>query len=168
MDDNSVLIEFFGRIDGHVADVLRDLQPEDLGVRPSAQANPVGWLVWHLTRVIDAQIADVAGTTQVWEVGEWAKGFGLEPDPANSGYGHTPDEVASVRPRDVAVLGGYYTRVSETTRDYLATLEPADLERVVDEAWDPPVTLGVRLVSIADDAIQHAGQAAYVKGLLGR
>ena len=30
------------------------------------------------------------------------------------------------------------------------------------------VTLGVRLVSIADDDIQHAGQAKYVRGLLER
>ena len=47
-------------------------------------------------------------------------------------------------------------------------LTQADLDRVVDERWDPPVTLGVRLVSVADDDIQHAGQAAFVRGLLGR
>ena len=39
-------------------------------------------------------------------------------------------------------------------------------DRVVDRTWDPPVTLGVRLVSILDDDTQHAGQAAYVRGLL--
>jgi hypothetical protein len=30
------------------------------------------------------------------------------------------------------------------------------------------VTMGVRLVSVADDCLQHAGQAAYVRGLLER
>ena len=45
-------------------------------------------------------------------------------------------------------------------------LTPADLDVVVDERWDPPVTMGVRLVSIADDCLQHVGQAAYVRGLL--
>ena len=49
----------------------------------------------------------------------------------------------------------------------LEGLSPADLDRIVDRRWDPPVTLGVRLVSIADDCLQHAGQAAYVRGLLG-
>ena len=44
----------------------------------------------------------------------------------------------------------------------LEGLAPDDLDRVVDRRWDPPVTLGVRLVSIADDSLQHAGQAAYV------
>ena len=32
---------------------------------------------------------------------------------------------------------------------------------------DPPVTLGVRLVSVVNDDTQHAGQASYVRGLLG-
>ena len=50
----------------------------------------------------------------------------------------------------------------------MAALTVESLDRIVDTRWDPPVTLGVRLVSIADDDIQHAGQAAYVKGLLQR
>jgi hypothetical protein len=49
----------------------------------------------------------------------------------------------------------------------LKDLTAPDLDRVVDRRWDPPVTLGVRLVSVADDSLQHAGQAAYVRGLLG-
>jgi len=165
MDD---LAELFSRISEHVAEILDGLGPDDLMWQPADGANPIGWLVWHLSRVIDAQIADVAGIDQVWVVGDWAKGFGLEPDPGNSGYGHSPEQVAAVRPRDTKVLGGYFTRVAEQAEDYLATLTDGDLDRVIDERWDPPVTLGVRLVSIVDDAIQHAGQAKYVKGLLNR
>ena len=50
---------------------------------------------------------------------------------------------------------------------FLATLTPEELDRIVDRRWDPPVTLGVRLVSIAEDGLQHMGQAVYVRGLLG-
>ncbi len=45
-------------------------------------------------------------------------------------------------------------------------MTPEDLDRVVDKRWNPPVTLGVRLVSILNDDVQHVGQAAYVRGLL--
>ncbi|MBS1847972.1 MAG: DinB family protein [Actinobacteria bacterium] len=168
MEPSALLIELFDRIDGHVRDVLGDLEPDDLNWTPGDDANPIGWLVWHLARVIDLQIADVAHTEQVWVTGDWARGFGLDPDPGNSGYGHSAVQVAQVQPRDVKILGAYFTRVSESTRDFLETVTPDDLDRIVDERWDPPVTLGVRLVSIADDAIQHAGQARYVKGLLSR
>lgn len=166
MQPIDVLTEYFGRVDDHVAEILDGLSPDDLTWRPAEGTNPIGWLVWHLARVIDAQIADVADMEQVWVTGDWAKGFGLDADPTNSGYGHSPEQVAAVGPRDTAALGGYYTRVSEQAHDYLATLTADDLDRVINEHWDPPVTLGVRLVSVADDAVQHAGQAKYVKGML--
>jgi hypothetical protein len=168
MDPTDVLDELFDRISEHVTEILDGLEPADLVWQPAEGTNPIGWLVWHLSRVIDAQIADVAGIDQVWVTGDWAKGFGLEPDPGNSGYGHSPAQVAAVRPRDAQVLGAYFTRVAEQAEDYLVTLSDDDLDRIVDERWDPPVTLGVRLVSIVDDAIQHAGQAKYVEGLLNR
>ena len=44
----------------------------------------------------------------------------------------------------------------------------ADLDRVVDERWDPPVTLAVRLVSVLADGLEHAGQAAYIRGVAER
>lgn len=166
MESDALITEVYARVSGHVAEILDGLTTADLTWRPAEGANPIAWLVWHLARVIDAQIADVADTDQVWVTGDWAKGFGLEPDPSDSGYGHSPEQVAAVRPRDVAILGGYVTRVLEQVEDHLASLTADDLDRVVDERWNPPVTLGVRLVSIADDAVQHAGQAKYVKGLL--
>ena len=53
-------------------------------------------------------------------------------------------------------------------RAYLGSLDGARLDDVIDDAWNPPVTLGVRLVSVADDSLQHAGQAAYLRGLIER
>ena len=104
----------------------------------------------------------------MWTDGPWAARFGLEPDPDNSGYGHDADDVLTVRPDSADALRDYYRAVRERTAAYLATLTPDDLDRIVDRRWDPPVTLGVRLISIADDEIQHAGQAGYVRGLLDR
>ena len=77
-------------------------------------------------------------------------------------------QVAEVRAESADALTGYYDAVRARTTQFLADIEPAGLDRVVDTRWDPPVTLGVRLVSIADDCIQHVGQAAYVRGLLDR
>ena len=89
-----------------------------------------------------------------------------EPDPSDSGYGHTPEQVAAVRPDSVEVLGEYFDAVSARTRGLLEEWTEEDLDRIVDERWDPPVSLGVRLISAADDDIQHAGQAKYLRGVL--
>jgi hypothetical protein len=128
--------------------------------------NPVGWLVWHLTRVQDHHVAELLESDQLWTSGDWAGRFALEPDPSNTGYGHSPEDVAAVRPDSAEALLGYFDAVQARTDDMLRGLSPADLDRVVDRRWDPPVTLGVRLVSIADDSLQHVGQAAYLRGLL--
>lgn len=66
------------------------------------------------------------------------------------------------------MLLDYHRAVVDRSLAYLRGLSAADLDRVVDENWDPPVTLGVRLVSVLDDDFQHAGQAAYVRGLILR
>lgn len=105
---------------------------------------------------------------QIWVQGDWARRFGLEPDASNTGYGHSPHQVSSVRPEDAGVLVRYHRAVDERTVAYLRGLRESDLDDVVDENWDPPVTLAVRLVSVADDCLQHVGQAGYVRGLLGR
>ncbi|GAA0596477.1 hypothetical protein GCM10010394_27550 [Streptomyces crystallinus] len=65
-------------------------------------------------------------------------------------------------------LAGYHEAVHAQTAGYLAGLDGKALARVVDTSWDPPVTLAVRLVSVVSDSLQHAGQAAYVRGVLSR
>lgn len=166
MDIREVLTDLFGRVDEHIEEILDGLDTESLTREPAPGTNPIGWLVWHIARVEDAQVAELLGEEQLWVTGPWAARFGLQPDPDNHGYGHTPADVAAVRPDGVDALRDYARAVRGRTDEYLATLTADDLDRVVDEAWDPPVTMGVRLISVADDQIQHAGAAAYVKGLL--
>ncbi|MEU5784410.1 mycothiol transferase [Micromonospora lupini] len=166
MDVSDLLTETYDRLPDLVRAAVDGLTPEQLRWAPSEGANPVGWLVWHLTRVQDHHVAELLDAEQIWVSGDWAGRFGLTADPDNTGYGHTPAQVAKVRPESAQALLDYYEAVAARTGSFLAGLRPADLDRVVDESWDPPVTLGVRLVSIADDDLQHAGQAAYVRGLV--
>jgi uncharacterized damage-inducible protein DinB len=163
-----VLVDAYGRIREVVEEVVDGLTPEELAFRPDSQANSIAWLVWHLTRVQDDHVADVAGAEQVWMSGGWAERFALPFDPGATGYGHSSTEVASVQVGDGRLLTGYHDAVHEQTVRYLDRITDADLDRVVDEFWNPPVTLRVRLVSVIADDLQHAGQAAYVRGLARR
>jgi hypothetical protein len=166
VDVNDLLTETYDRLPDLVRSAVDGLSAEQLRQAPTSGANPVGWLIWHLTRIQDHHVADLLDAEQIWVTGDWAGRVGLDPDPDDTGYGHTPDDVAAVRPRDAQVLIDYHGAVAARTREFLTGLTPAELDRIVDEAWDPPVTLGVRLVSIADDGLQHVSQAAYVRGLL--
>jgi DinB superfamily len=166
MDVRQVFEDTFVRVDENVRAVVDGLSADQLAWAPSPGANPIGWLVWHLARVQDSHVTELLGGDEVWASGEWSARFGLEPDPDNTGYGHTADDVATVRADGPDALTGYYDAVRARTTELLATLDPVALDRIVDRRWDPPVTLGVRLGSIADDCAQHVGQAAYVRGLL--
>jgi uncharacterized damage-inducible protein DinB len=161
-----ILIDGFSRIREEVHATVDGLPPDDLNARPDETANSISWLVWHLTRVQDDHVADAAGTEQVWLTEDWGKRFGLDLPRRDTGYGHTSAKVARVRVESGDLLLGYYDAVHERTLAYLGGLAAQDFERVVDERWDPPVTLGVRLVSVLSDDLQHVGQAAYVRGLV--
>jgi Protein of unknown function (DUF664) len=168
MDTAALLLDLYGRTPPIVAEATEGLDRDQLAWAPVPGANSIAWLVWHLTRVQDHHVSELLHEEQIWTTGEWAPQCGLAPDPHNTGYGHGPDDVAAVRPDSPGVLIGYLDEVDARTRRMLEGLREADLDRIVDDRWDPPVTLGVRLISIADDCLQHAGQAAYLRGLVGR
>ncbi len=164
---NEILADAFARVKESVHQVVDGLDPDQLAYRPDAEANSIAWLVWHLARVQDDHVAGVAGGEQVWRTGGWSARFALPFDEGAIGYGQSAQEVGAVR-ADAELLAGYYDAVHSATIDYLRTLADEDYARVVDDRWDPPVTLGVRLVSVVNDDTQHVGQAAYVRGLLER
>jgi uncharacterized damage-inducible protein DinB len=168
MTSADVLADAFGRVRQVVHRAVDGLTPEQLTFRVDPEANSIAWLVWHLTRIQDDHVAGVAGTDQVWTSKGWAERFGLPFDPRDTGYGHQAGEVAAVQVTSGELLTGYYDAVHDQTVRYVAQLDDADLARVVDRSWDPPVTLGVRLVSVISDNLQHAGQAAFVRGILQR
>jgi hypothetical protein len=165
---SDLLADAFGRIRGIVHDVVDGLTPDQLAFRADDRANSIAWLVWHLTRIQDDHVSDVAGLPQVWIESGWADRLGLPFDVADHGYGHRPEDVAAVHVSSGQLLTGYHDAVCEQTLGYVRTITDEDLPRVVDRRWDPPVTLGVRLVSVIADDLQHAGQAAFVRGLVER
>jgi uncharacterized damage-inducible protein DinB len=168
MEVNELLLDLFERITEHVHEAVDGLDVEALTTAPEPGTNPIGWLVWHATRVQDHHIAEVLDEEQVWISGDWAPRFGVAADAHNTGYAHSWNDVVAIRPESAAALVEYYEAVAARTRVMLEATTAHDLDRVVDRRWDPPVTLAVRLVSIADDDIQHTGQACYVRGLLER
>jgi uncharacterized damage-inducible protein DinB len=168
MELNAVLLDLFGRVEEHVHEAVAGLDVDDLRTPPEPGTNPIGWLIWHVARGEDYQIAELTGQDQVWTSGDWAAGFGVARDADNMGYGHSWADVMAIRPDSADVLIDYYAAVAARTRPFLEGLAPQDLDRVVDKNWDPPVTLGVRLISIVDDEIQHSGQAVYARGMLER
>jgi hypothetical protein len=160
-----LLLDSFDRVQALVQRTGDGLTEQQLTSRVGPDANSIAWLIWHLTRIQDDHVADVAGIEQVWIADKWSERFALPFESSATGYGHTSEEVAAVR-APASLLIEYHDAVHSRTVEYVRGLSDTDLDRVVDQSWDPPVTLAVRLVSVLGDGLQHIGQAAFVRGLL--
>ncbi len=165
MASADVLVDAFERVHDVVHQTVDGLNPDQLVTRLEGKANSIAWLVWHLARVEDDHIADAAGIEQIWTSKGWYDRFGLPFEPAELGYGMDHDQVDQVK-ATADLLTGYFDAVHQQTLEYVRQLPDSELTRIVDERWDPPVRLGVRLVSVISDCLQHAGQAAFVRGLV--
>jgi uncharacterized damage-inducible protein DinB len=166
MDCRDLIIDALSRVDEDLRRTLDGLSAEQLTFRPAEHANSIAWLAWHLTRVMDDHVSELAERRQAWLDQGWHARFGKPADPSDTGFGYGPDQVAGLRPEGPRVLLEYFAAVYHQTIDYLQRVTCADLDRVVDRRWDPPVTAGVRLISVANDCTQHVGQMAYLRGLV--
>lgn len=168
MTTEELLRDAFDRIHELVHHAVDGLTGDELCYRPDPDANSIAWLVWHLTRIQDDHVAALAGTEQAWTSDGWFGRFGLPLDPTETGYGHDADDVAKVTVTSGELLIGYHDDVYQRTTRFVSDLGDEELDRVVDTRWEPPVTLGVRLVSVVSDDLQHVGQAAYLRGLVSK
>lgn len=163
-----ILRDAYGRIAEDLPQLLDGLSPETLRWRPDPEANPIGWLAWHLTRVQDDHLAGVGQCEQEWTSQGFAERFDLPYAVSDHGYGHTSEQVGAFRVSDVGLLVEYHQAVHVMTLNVLAGLDDTAYARIVDERWDPPVTAAVRLVSVIGDAHAHLGQIGYLRGLAAR
>jgi hypothetical protein len=168
METCDLLAEAFGRIVEDFELAVAGLASDELTFRPDPDANSIAWLAWHATRVQDDHVSALANRPQTWIEDGFEQRFGMNLDPADIGYGHSADQVAAVRPEGSELLLGYLRAVTGRTLEYVADIDASELDRVIDRNWDPPVIAGVRLVSVIDDSMQHAGQALYVRGMVER
>ncbi len=167
MESKDLLTDAYGHIKRIVHQAVEGLDADKLAWRPEEGANSIAWLVWHLTRLQDGHLATTTGLDEAWLTDGWAGKFSKSADKAINGQGDGPEDVAALQ-ADAETLFGYHDFVHGRTANYLANMEPDDLERIIDTSYTPPVKAGIRLVSIIQDNMQHAGQARYLRGIIDR
>jgi hypothetical protein len=166
MEGAGLVLDALTRVRDMVRTALKDLSPEELLAPPKPH---IAWLVWHLSRVQDANFSGLLERPQLWIAGRWHARFNMPADPKDygSGHRHTPAQVEAFTVTDKQLLLDYLDAVFAQTRDYLATVSNADLNRVLNEPqYQPLPTLSVRLASVINCNTRHAGQIEYLRGLV--
>ena len=165
MDAREILIDAAGRPVESAHQVLKDISTDLVNRMPDGTHASIAWLVWHSGRQMDAQLARLSGGTQVWQRDGWADRFALDRPIKDMGFGDGPADVAKVRVDDASLLRGYLEAVVAALVAYVQGLSETDLDDVIGHL-PGPISRGVRIVSMIDDAVAHVSQAAYLRGLL--
>ncbi|WP_115685746.1 DinB family protein [Corynebacterium senegalense] len=142
---------------------LPSLSPEALVAHPGGHPNSAAWLLWHTGRELDAQLAALSSSSEVWTAGGFRERFDLGEVGDTIGYGHTPEQARAVRVEDFALLTGYVAAVLDAVSSYASGVD--DWDEVVDTYEGEPVTRQVRVTSLLLDALEHLAQAHYVAGM---
>jgi hypothetical protein len=166
MESAGLVLDALGRVRDMVRDALKDLSPEEILAPPKPH---IAWLVWHLSRVQDANFSGLMERPQLWIADGWHKRFNMPPEPRDYGSGHrqTRAQVEAFTVTDKQLLLDYLDAVFTQTKSYLATVSNADLNRVLNEPqYQPLPTLSIRLASVINCNTRHAGQIEYLRGLI--
>ncbi len=164
MDATTLIAERLEAYAERLREAMADIDDADLMVQTGPHDNPMGWLLWHMTRFEDRTFAFIGETEQLWTQEGWHERFGLPPDPAADGVGDTMGQVLALRV-EKAALTGYFEAVRQRTLACLARLEPEDLDREKpDFAGEGDIRIGIALGRYLADHLAHAGQIHYLRG----
>jgi hypothetical protein len=141
---------------------------------------PIAFSLFHYTNMHDASFFALSGVAPVWDAAWQAK---VQMAVNDHGKERTVDEMAQQRIGDYDAFKSYQRVVFERTEAHLATIEPADLLRVVIPRPFPPViasTFSARCagsegVTVLDGfecwlyqhGLRHMGEIELARGLVG-
>ena len=164
MEWQELICDIYERISQVMEKALDGLGVDDLNQQPNPDSNSMGWLAWHLTRVQDRAISSLIGEEQLWIKDKWASKFNRSGDPQDFGLRHSSEDLAAFKSPDVKTHLAYHRSVLEQTKRFIISLSESDLDRKVTHPVYP--TVRAHVVGTISDNLQHAGQIAYVRGLL--
>ena len=161
---NEFLEDAFNVEHEYLMDALDDLKPDELMWRAGPEANPIGWILWHMTRVEDMWFQFfIRRQTEIWARDGWDEKFGL---PArDNGFDHTPEQVAAFPAYNLSEMLQYGEFVRAATLSYLKTVTPEQMDEVPRDAR-PEMSVGRIFRQVIGEIYQHQGHIAYLKGLM--
>ena len=151
---------------GMVDRAIDGLSDETLARRISDSDNSIGWLLFHMSRVVDVFMnSRFQGNPQIWIEDGWCEKFGLSDDPDTTGQGWDAARVAAWQLPSRDVLVGYYEAVKAGCRDYMSSVTGEELSASISlrPGSDPEPIEAIMGVLVFDNIV-HGGQIAFLRG----
>lgn len=158
------LVTDFQRLLTRTLETVQGMTREQLLWRPpGSQANPIGFLLWHVGRREDYHLQTrIGGGDQLWQTEGWHQRFGI--DPEASGFGFTREQVRDFPMPSLEDIIAYYSRVRSRTLEYLRSSSDATLQGPMPGMPETPIA--VYLLARLGHEHEHWGQMDYLKGIM--
>jgi uncharacterized damage-inducible protein DinB len=150
-------------LDHSLKRVVSGLKQEEIAWRPASGCNSIGLILFHIFKSEDSFIqVHLKGKKELWETGKWYKQLNL--DPSEAGGHYTVEQVDNFPVPALEAILRYGAAVRTETLDYVDTLQPADLEKVIKMPFGD-MTVAMMLSLLSGHASQHIGEVSYLRGL---
>lgn len=163
MDVGTTLKEQMQALHGTLEAAVRDCSADALTRKlPGSTINSIGAIYAHTIFSEDGLVNGlIRGGTPVYFAGGWAPKVGLDMPQG----GMEPDWTVKL---DVNVFRQYAAAVYEATNEYLDTVSDAELDRIVDPGFAPPMPVRSFIANLlAWHAATHQGEISALKGVMG-
>ena len=163
MDVKTTLREQLQSLHGTLEAAIRDCPAEALARKlPASTINSIGAVYAHTIFSEDGILNGlVRGGTPVYFAGGWAPKIGVDMPQG----GMDPDWAVTL---DLDLFRQYAAAVYQASDEYLATASDAELDRVVDPGFAPPMPVRSLVANVlAWHAATHQGEISALKGVQG-
>ena len=158
------------QLHGNFEKQLENITPDQLHAVPAGnpKANTIAWGLWHYVRTEDNVVQYILQNkkTLIWVEGGYAAKTGL-PEMAQ-GTGMPPAEAQALRIKDVPAFKEYMGKVWASTDAFIATNDPALLDRTVSirPLGEMPAMRALGMVCLTH-GMQHFGEIELARTLVG-
>lgn len=162
------------------ADALATMGPEHVNHFEREGVLPIAFSLFHYTNMQDVSFAVISGEPVLWGA-DWQARVQMAID--DHGKERSVDEMVHQRIGDYAAFGEYQRAVFGRTEAWLATLDPAELTRVIVPRPLPPVVADTYSARVAGEqgitvldalecwiyqhGLRHMGEIELARGLVG-
>jgi hypothetical protein len=166
METNDFILDTLNAIKWMLTRAVDGLTHEELTWRPGAEANSIGFILWHQTRGEDVFVQDwIQQKPQVWTTEKWYERLQLPENPQDDGYGYTAEQVAAFPVPELKDLLEYSEATRTQTVDYLKSTTADKLEQEIHTPIFGKRAIGWVFAILLCEIAEHTGQIAYLRGL---
>ena len=170
MNTGAFILDTLDTMQGEMDNATKGLTQNEIKWRPNAEANSIGFILWHMLSGEDAFVQIVfKNKPLLWISDEWYRKLNMPEEPLPvGGWDATVEQVASFPVPELKGLLDYGRAVRSETKSFLQNLSNEDFDQACHTPEGNPdssQSIGDLMAILICEMSQHIGHIAFIRGL---